>query len=1672
MIPLSYAQRRMWLTNQIEDKAETYNISPTFRLTGPLDAAAMIAAINDVVDRHETLRTRYVTDENDEPYQQILPAGQSLVEVEVRDVAADDLPAAIKQAIAHHFDLAAEIPLRAHLYRCGPEEHVLLLVIQHISSDGVSGGPLSRDLATAYAARLEDAAPAWAPLEVQYKDYALWQRELLGDVTDPASLAARQADYWRRELDGVPQPLSLPLDRPRPEQRNLHGDTVRVDVAPQAAARLAGLADEHGMTMAMVMQAGLAVLLGALGGGEDITIGGPIAGRTDEALTDLVGFFVNTQVLRVDLSGGPSFVDVLARVREKALTAYEHQDLPFEMLVELINPNRSMAYQPLFQVAFAWQNWARWDYGLVGLQVEFEQHLVEATISDLFLSMAMDDSGKVWGDLMYATQLFDRETAEAIAARFGRVLEQLAADPLAPIGTVDVLLPAERERLLRAVNDTAYAGTAGTLPDAFEAQVRRDPDRVAVIAEQETLTYGELDRRANRLAHWLLAQGAGPEQLVAVRMPRSVELVVAIYAVVKAGAAYVPIDIEAPEDRVRQLLDSSRPLLVLDETLPDVSAYPDSAPQRVLSPDNAAYVIYTSGSTGGPKGVQVPHRSIMNYLKWFLAYFGVTPEDRFLLGSSTSFDASVPELFVMLQMGAAIVVAREGGRREPAYLAELIQKEGVTGAFFVPSLLDAFINEPAAKKCTGLRWMEVIGEAFPAVLANTVTELLPGCDVYNCYGPTETTAGVTAHLHVPGADRVPIGTPIWNTRVYVLDEQLRPVAPGVPGELYLSGAGSARGYLGHTALTSHRFVACPFGEPGARMYRTGDLVRWNRDGALEFIGRTDFQVKLRGIRIELGEIENVLAGHPAVARAAVVARSDERGDAHLVAYAVPDPDAAVVATGDRLEEWRRVRDDKYAEADGAPWGEDFRGQDSSSAGEPIPLEEMREWRDAAVAQVLGFAPRRVLEIGAGSGLLLAGIADSVEEYWGTDISAAAVDGLRRHVDQQAYADRVRLSVQAADDVSGLPRGGFDTVLLNSVVQYFPSAGYLDRVLSQALELLAPGGRVIVGDVRNARTLRLLVTAAQRAAQPQASTEEIRALVEQALLTERELAVAPEWFADWAADHGLGVDIRLKAGQAHNELTRHRYEVVLHQEPVDAVDLVGVPGLRWGREVAGLDALADRLIRAGADPVRVSGIPNARLVAEAVAAASSSASGQTVLSGAPLDPQELAEWARQRGFEPVLTWSGEAPHGFDAVLLPASQAGQQAGQQAGHQAGHQVGWQAVRGGFVPGAAAGRSGTNAPALSAAVGPLAAELPGYLRDRLPGYMVPASVVLLSELPVNAAGKLDRQALPVERVASRGGQPRNVFEEKLCAVFSEVLRVENVGIDDDFFVLGGHSLLAARLSAKIRKQLGVDVPLRTIVRYPTVAELAALTMNGAVLGDHLDPYAPVLPLHDDPGTGKPPVWFLHGGGGLGWVYFSFAPFVQDRPAYALQARGCNGVDPLAESVQDMVADYAEQILRIQPEGPYNLVGWSLSGPLVHALADNLDRRGHEVGLLAVLDATPSPGFKDLPALDPDSYRKEVEDFLSEFMNPENVREMLDIMGRVGANNRSVMKDFDSPVYRGDLLYFHANQGKDWGSYAPSWRDYIQGDIEEFEVDSTHEYMHMPKPAAQVMRVIAPRLA
>ncbi|MFD9499457.1 amino acid adenylation domain-containing protein [Streptomyces sp. NPDC060035] len=1426
MIPLSFAQLRMWFLHRLEGPSATYNVPFVLRLEGQLDTAVLAAAVTDVADRHESLRTLVVENADGTPEQRILPPEEAAHPFRVIDVAADAVDAALNEAVCVAFHLDTELPLRTTVFRIAPQEHVLVFVFHHIAADGASMAPFLRDLMTAYAARHQGRAPEWTPLAVQYKDYTLWQRQLLGDEADPESVATAQLAYWQQELAAVPQPLQLPLDRPRPTAASYRGGDVPFELSPELLSGLQKLAMDRGATAPMVAQAVLAVLLNKLGAGEDVAIGCPMEGRADEQLDDLIGFFVNTWVLRADLSGNPSFGDLLEQVRDRALAAYDNQDIPFERLVELLNPDRSTAYQPLFQTALGWQFvWP--EIEMPGLRVTSVPAGTGTAKFDLFFNIVPNASGGAYGLLEYATDLFDHTTAVHIVDRFVRILEQVLEDPTVPVGAIEVLSAKERDRLVRGVNDTAVAVPERTVDALFADRAAATPDAVAVVCRDAALTYREVEERANRLARVLIERGVGPESLVAVAVSRSVEWVAAILAVLKAGGAYLPVDPAYPAERVAFMVADSGALLVIGDAVsagqlpelsapvmrldhPDVAAALDGAgPGPVTDADrrgpvavaNTAYVIYTSGSTGTPKGVAVTHAGVASMVASQVERLEVTPASRVLQFASPSFDASVWESCMALLTGARLVLAGTDELAAGKPLVETIAAHGVTHATLPPAVLAAL----PAGSLPSVESLVVAGEATSPEL---VAQWSAGRRMINAYGPTETTVCATMSTPLAGDGRTPIGRPIANAQVYVLDAALRPVAPGVAGELYLAGAGLARGYLGRTDLTANRFVACPYGAPGTRMYRTGDLARWNQDGQLEYLGRTDFQIKIRGFRIELGEIEHALARHPGVARAAVVVRENQQGDKQLVGYVVPEQDAAVADAGAQVDDWRHLYDGSYADPGDEGLGEDFRGWNSSYTGEPIPREQMLEWQDAAVAQVLRFAPRRVLEIGVGSGLLLAKIVGEVEEYWGTDISATVVDRVRAQAEQAGYGDRVRLSAQAADNVSGLPRGRFDTVVLNSVVQYFPNAEYLAQVLRQVMELLVPGGRVIVGDVRNATTRSLMQTAVQRAAHPHASHEELRSLVKRELLAERELVVAPEWFTEWAGDASVPVDIRLKPGQAHNELTRHRYEVVLHKQPADVLDLAGVPSVPWGGQLddlAGLGRCADR----EGGPVRVTRIPNARLAEEAAETVAAGLLDPASLPGRPVDPQELLRWAREHGRDAVVTWSGEDARRFDVVVLPEQPTGRRN----------------VSGSFAPSGAGGRVRANTPALARSIGALLGELPEYLRGRLPDYMVPPALVPLSELPLTANGKLNHRALPSPDYAqvSTGRAPRNQHEETFSALFAEVLGVERVGIDNDFFASGGDSIRSIQVVARARTR-GIEVSTREIFEHRTVARLAEL--------------------------------------------------------------------------------------------------------------------------------------------------------------------------------------------------------------------------------------------------------
>ncbi|MFH9810491.1 amino acid adenylation domain-containing protein [Streptomyces olivaceus] len=894
----SFAQRRLWFLHRMDGPGATYNMPLALSLTGPLDRPALHAALADVIARHESLRTVF-RETDGVPHQVVLSAEQAHPELPLTDLDEDRLAGRLADTARRGFDLAAEPPLRAELYALAPDRHVLLVVVHHIAADGWSMGPLSGDLATAYTARCRGEAPQWAPLPVQYADYTCWQRDLLGDTGDPDSLFARQLAYWKDELAGIPQQVELPADRPRPPVASQRGGRVVVGLDAELHRALRDLAAAQGASMFMVLQTGLAALLTRLGAGTDIPVGSPVAGRTDQALDDLVGFFVNTLVLRTDTSGDPGFAELLGRVRQKALAAYDHQDVPFEYLVEVVNPARSLSHHPLFQVMLALQNAPVGEFALPGLSTCHLEASTGTSRVDLTFSLAEQfraDGGPdgLVGAVEYATDLFDPATVELLFARFARLLRAAVADPARPIGRIDVLTDGELGRLLAASSGAAVELPGEALPELFARRVRATPDAVAVVAGATELTYRQLDQRSNRLARALVRRGVRPETPVAVLLDRSADLVTALLAITKAGGAYVPLDSRFPQSRIDLILQEAGVALVLTADVLTALTEGETDPSAVEVPSDQqqlAYVMYTSGSTGRPKGVAVTHRDVVG--------LACSPEwrrgghERVLMHSPTAFDLSTYELWVPLLNGGTVVVAPPE-RLDLDLLQHTVGTHGVTGLWLTAGLF-RLVAEERPGLLAGVREVWTGGDVVSPAAVARVLAACPGTEVVNGYGPTEATTLATSHpVHdLPEhAATVPIGAPMANMRAYVLDDRLRPVPTGLVGELYLAGTGVARGYLGRAGLTAERFTADPYGPPGSRMYRTGDLARWAAGGTLEFAGRTDHQVKLRGLRIEPGEIEAILAASPGVAQAAVVAREDRPGDKRLVAYLVPAPGGA------------------------------------------------------------------------------------------------------------------------------------------------------------------------------------------------------------------------------------------------------------------------------------------------------------------------------------------------------------------------------------------------------------------------------------------------------------------------------------------------------------------------------------------------------------------------------------------------------------------------------------------------------------------------------------------------------------------------------------------------------------------------------------------------------------
>ncbi|MCP4104685.1 MAG: amino acid adenylation domain-containing protein [Desulfobacteraceae bacterium] len=901
-MPLSLAQQRIWFLCQLEKETSVYNESFAFRLTGALNIAVLEQSLTEIIRRHEILRTIFpVTDGS--PVQAIVPAqSASLSLVDITDSPENEHDTEMQQLLTKEtqrpFDLERGPLLRITLIRLGMTKHLLLITMHHIIFDGWSMGIFNWELSVLYKAFSSGRPSPLPDMSAQYADFAHWQWQWVqGDVLQT------ELDYWKQQLANAPPLLELPTNRPRPPVQTFQGCTERFQLGSELTQRLRYL-NQSGTTLFMTLLAAFATLLARYTGHDDIVIGSPIAGRNSIETESLMGFFVNTLTLRIDLSDNPVFQDLLTRVREVTVGAYDHQDIPFERLVEALQPERNLSHTPIFQVMFALQNAPAPVLELPGLTVTPEE--VESGTAKFDLTLFLTETGQgLKGAFEYNSDLFDRDTITRMIGHFQTLLEAVASDPDQRITDMPLLTETELHQMIIEWNDTKIDYPPDKcIHQLFEIQAERMPDAIAVIFEDEELTYSELNRRSNQLAHYLQqGLGVGPEVLVGICLERSLEMVVGLIGILKAGGAYVPLDPAFPETRLAFMLEDTRVsvlltqkqlaeklpihethVLFLDTEWDMIAEESEDNPGRRAVGDNLAYVIYTSGSTGKPKGVQIPHRALSNFLLSMQQCPGMVKHDVLLAVTTLSFDIAALELFLPLIAGARVVLADHETVIDGVKLADQITKHGVTVMQATPATWRLLLESG----WKGKNMLKALcgGEAFPPGLANRLTKQVGF--LWNMYGPTETTiwSGV---CKVEAEDSlIPIGLPIANTSFYVLDVYLNPVPVGVPGELYIGGSGLARGYLNRPELTAEKFVTNPFSrEPEeACLYRTGDLVRYLPDGKIEFLGRIDFQIKIRGFRIELGEIETILGQHPGVQETVVLARDDPSGEKRLVSYIV------------------------------------------------------------------------------------------------------------------------------------------------------------------------------------------------------------------------------------------------------------------------------------------------------------------------------------------------------------------------------------------------------------------------------------------------------------------------------------------------------------------------------------------------------------------------------------------------------------------------------------------------------------------------------------------------------------------------------------------------------------------------------------------------------------------
>jgi amino acid adenylation domain-containing protein len=1487
--PLSFAQERLWFMDQLVPGGSFYNIPAAMRLNFPLNSALLEKCLNEIVRRHESLRTTFSSD-GGEPLQRVAPQlgiplpVVDLSEFEPAQRESEALRLAQAEALAP-FDLTRGPLVRTTLLRLAPADHVFLLTMHHIVSDGWSTGVLLRELSVLYQAFATGKPSPLAELRIQYRDFAVWQRKWLqGEVLE------RQLAYWRKQLNDIPR-LQLPTDRPRPKGQDFKGAFYPWMLSAEVTAKLNQLSQQNETTLFMTLLAAFYVLLYRYTSQEDIAIGSYIANRNRVETEGLIGFFINTLVFRTQLSGDLTFGQLLKRVKEVALEAYAHQDLPFPKLVEQLQPERDLSVNPLFQVVLHLFNAQTWPTALGGAApppFKVERH---TALFDIVFELYETPEG-LSGGLEFSTELFEESTIARMVRHFSRLLEGIVSNPEQRLCDLPILSADEHHQLLHTWNATAKALPDHlSLTDLFEIQVQKTPDAVAFVADERCLTFAELNARVNQLSRFLQKRGVSSEVMVGICMERSFEFVQAFLAILKAGGAYVPLDPSYPSQRLGLILQDLKPpilltsacfaerlsrllppetrLVVLDAEHGAINLQENSNSNVRRGPDHLAYVLYTSGSTGKPKGVAIEDRQVLNRLHWMWKNYPFDPEEVCAQKTGLNFVDSIWELLGGLLKGTPTVLIPDLISKELDALIAVLFQHRVTRIWLVPSLLRALLETypDLEARLPDLRFWVSSGEALTIELYREFERLMPKSVLYNLYGTTEVW-DVT--WHDPKREgsprwRVPIGRPIDNMQAFVLDTQGKPVAIGVAGELFVAGVGLARGYLNRAELNETKFVWRDLvSSSPLRLYRTGDLARFLPDGQLEFLGRLDHQIKIRGFRIELGEIETVLDSHPAVEKSAAVVRQDQAGLQRLIAYVVqradyaglPRPEVSADVRGessaassqanggwaqDKVEQWRAVWDDTYCQSSAlAKPTFNTAGFISSYTGQPIAQEEIEEWVQQAVDRILASRPKRVLEIGCGAGLLLWRVAPHCLQYVGTDFSSGALDHIRMQLNAPGHRlSHVTVLQRSADDFSALPENTFDMVVLHSVVQYFPSVDYLLRVIEGAVRVVRQGGSIYIGDVRHLGLLEAFhVSVESCRTTPSLALKQFHERVNRRLAQEQELAINPEFF--FALRGGLplitGVELFLKRGCHENEFSRFRYDVLLSTgsaADLEASLATKATGINWPRQGMPLTELKAHLETTDHAIAIVRQIPNHRLDEERALL--------RLLKESDDGPIETIGELRERAGQ--IPRTGLDPEQVRSLVNAATHCVETLCSLGADDCFDLICWRrnsdaalSLPSGALGFSARYRAGRPKPWVHYANNPLQGiftqklvpELRTFLEGQLPDHVVPSSFVLLETLPLTPSGKVDRKALPSPEpvrpeIARNYVAPRDPLEEQLAVLWTELLGLQQVGVYDHFFAdLGGHSLVATQLSSRLRNALQIQVPLRWIFEGPTICALA----------------------------------------------------------------------------------------------------------------------------------------------------------------------------------------------------------------------------------------------------------